>query len=341
MWIESLGFCLLVKWLLGPMHSSDLIIKPFCNSDEEFELLYHLENTLESHVKDWGSPGMLKYEANLIPEKCNAECEFLEIGGDVLGYGYTGHDAWAFDTTLLDSNLAIPNEERYRVCAQTYLEHQISKARRTGGVETLRAWLSRDTEFMRELYTSNGFEISLVEYVSELSLEAFNIERFSKHVQRFEKSSLQIITLKDLQGMYSDWQERLFQVWHRIEMDVPTDVIEPDLDFDFWKASLFAPWFEAEDVYIVLDGDKWVALSSYDRSDRPTDTFSTDLTGVLPEYRRRGICTALKVFALDDLKKKGCKRVFTENEEDNPMYQINLALGFERIGNEVGCKLTL
>ena len=113
------------------------------------------------------------------------------------------------------------------------------------------------------------------------------------------------------------------------------------MDFDFWKASLFAPWFEAEDVYIVLDGDKWVALSSYDRSDRPTDTFSTDLTGVLPEYRRRGICTALKIFALDDLKRKGCKRVFTENEEDNPMYQINLMLGFEKIGNEVGFKLQL
>ena len=58
-----------------------MIIKPFRNSDKEFELLYQLENALESHVKDWGSPEMLKYGANLIPEKCNAECEFLEIDG--------------------------------------------------------------------------------------------------------------------------------------------------------------------------------------------------------------------------------------------------------------------
>lgn len=338
---DSLGFCLLINRILGPMHSLNLIIKPFRNSDKEFELLYRLENTLESHVKDWGSPAMLKYEANLLPEKCNAECEFLEIDGEIVGYGYTGHHSGAFDPTLLGSNLAIPEEERYRACAQTYLERQISRARQTRGVKTLGAWVSRDTEFMRDLYTSNGFEISLVEYVSMISLEEFHVERFSKYVQRFEESPLQILTLKQLQRVYSDWEQRLFQLWHRIEMDVPTDLIEPDMDFDFWKASLFAPWFEADDVYVVLDGDKWVALSSYDRSDRPTDTFSTDLTGVLPEYRRRGICTALKVFALDDLKRKGCNRVFTENEEDNPMYQINMMLGFEKIGNEAGFKLQL
>ena len=144
------------------MDSSDLIIKPFGNSDKEFELLYHLENTLESHVKDWGSPEMLKYEANLIPEKCNPECEFLEIDGEIVGYGYTGHHSGAFDPSLLGSNLAIPEEERYRACAQAYLEHQTSRARQTAGVKTLGAWLSRDTEFMRELYTSNGFEISFV-----------------------------------------------------------------------------------------------------------------------------------------------------------------------------------
>ena len=113
------------------------------------------------------------------------------------------------------------------------------------------------------------------------------------------------------------------------------------MDFELWKSSLFAPWFESDDIYIVLDGDQWVALSSYDRSDKPTDTLSTDLTGVLPEYRRKGICTALKVIALEDLKSKGYKKVFTDNEENNPMFQINLQLGFKKIGSEIGCQLKL
>ena len=50
--------------------------------------------------------------------------------------------------------------------------------------------------------------------------------------------------------------------------------------------------------------------SSYDRSDKPTDTLSTDLTGVLPEHRRKGICTALKVIALEDLKSRVQKSIY-------------------------------
>ena len=41
--------------------------------------------------------------------------------------------------------------------------------------------------------------------------------------------------------------------------------------------------------------EKWIALSTYDRGDTVTDTVSTELTGVLPEYRRKSICTALRV----------------------------------------------
>ena len=42
-----------------------------------------------------------------------------------------------------------------------------------------------------------------------------------------------------------------------------------------------------------------------------------------------------------DLKKKGFKKVLTGNEENNPMFQINLLLGFKKVGEEFGCKLSL
>jgi predicted GNAT family acetyltransferase len=84
-----------------------------------------------------------------------------------------------------------------------------------------------------------------------------------------------------------------------------------------------------------------VALSTYARSLRSNDKISTGLTGVLPEYRRQGICSAVKIHALLDLKKKGFKKVFTGNEENNPMFQINLMLGFKKIREEFGCKLAL
>ena len=47
------------------------------------------------------------------------------------------------------------------------------------------------------------------------------------------------------------------------------------------------------------------------------------------DYRRQGIATALKVKALSKLKERGIKVVRTDNEKNNPMYLINVAMGFK------------
>ena len=58
-------------------------------------------------------------------------------------------------------------------------------------------------------------------------------------------------------------------------------------------------------------------------------SLETGLTGVRREYRRRGIATALKVMALQFARENGYTEIVTDNEENNPMFQINLQLGFE------------
>ena len=44
---------------------------------------------------------------------------------------------------------------------------------------------------------------------------------------------------------------------------------------------------------------------------------------------------------MKDFKNKGFEKIFTSNEENNPIYKINLKLGFKTIATEVGCKLVL
>ena len=318
-----------------------LRIIPFKSSDSDFQILYELKKSLDYKVEYFGSVEMLKYQASLIPEKCKPKTEFLKIDNKIFGYGYTGHQSGAFDKTLLDSNLSFPCESKYLEYAQEYLEYQIANARKIKEVKTFRAWLWNGNKFMTDFYKKNGFQVSQVEFVSVVSLADFDEAKFSDHVEKYEKNSIRIIKLNELQKDNPEWQEKLYDLWRRVELDVPTDVAEPEKDISDWKAHHLTPWFKPEDFYIVLDGKKWIALSTYSRGDITTDTVSTELTGVLPEYRRKSICTALKVYALVDLKKKGFKKVFTCNEENNPMYKINLMLGFKKIGSEIGCKLAL
>ena len=123
------------------MRSADFKIISFNSTQEDYEKLYSLENSLDYHIKDWGSVEMLKYHASLIPKKCKPETNFLSLNNEVFGYGYTGHQGWAFDPTLLDSNISFPSEEKYLPYAQQYLEYQISVARKIDGVKIFRAWL--------------------------------------------------------------------------------------------------------------------------------------------------------------------------------------------------------
>ncbi len=323
------------------MVGSNLEIIRFTSSDKDYQKLYELENSLDYHIKDWGSVEMLKYHASLIPEKCKPETNFLSLNNEVFGYGYTGHQEWAFDPTLLDSNISFPSEEKYLPYAQEYLEYQISVARKICGVKTFRAWLWDGNHFYKDFYKKNGFEISITDYISLISLQDFKVKNFNNYISKFKKSSLEISDLKKLQKIHPNWEEKLYELWHSIEKDVPNDHIEPAENMDLWRGHVFSPWFKPEDFYIVIDGEKWVALSCCGRSDVTHDTVNTYLTGVIPEYRRKGICMAVKLFALEDLKKKGFKKVFTGNEENNPMFQINLKLGFKKIATEVGCKLAL
>ena len=53
--------------------------------------------------------------------------------------------------------------------------------------------------------------------------------------------------------------------------------------------------------------------------------------GILKEFRRKGIATAIKIKAIEALLKKGITEIRTDNEEHNPMYKINVELGFKPV----------
>ena len=53
--------------------------------------------------------------------------------------------------------------------------------------------------------------------------------------------------------------------------------------------------------------------------------------GVIKEFRRKGIATALKIIAIEKLLEKKVTEIRTDNEENNPMYKINVALGFKPV----------
>ena len=65
----------------------------------------------------------------------------------------------------------------------------------------------------------------------------------------------------------------------------------------------------------------------------------THVTGVHPTWRRHGVATALKTTAVNAAVAMGFRQIDTFNEEDNPMLQLNLALGFRSTTARVSMSL--
>ena len=70
-------------------------------------------------------------------------------------------------------------------------------------------------------------------------------------------------------------------------------------------------------------------MSNLWRKEPTGKRFGAGLTGVVRAYRRPGIATALKVRTIEYARSVGAETIVTSNEENNPMYTLNLKLGFE------------
>jgi len=55
------------------------------------------------------------------------------------------------------------------------------------------------------------------------------------------------------------------------------------------------------------------------------------LTGVVRTHRRRGVATALKVKGVEWARARGVRVIETDNEENNPMFDLNVALGYRPV----------
>ena len=81
-------------------------------------------------------------------------------------------------------------------------------------------------------------------------------------------------------------------------------------------------------IVVAIDGEEYVGVSMLEKDLANPTKLQTDLTGVIRSHRRRGIATALKVHALSKAKATEAEFVETDNEENNPMFDLNLQLGF-------------
>ena len=112
--------------------------------------------------------------------------------------------------------------------------------------------------------------------------------------------------------------------------DVPEPAGHTRVDFESWCEgySPSNPYYRPEANFMALDGTEYVGLTSL-WGESASETLYVGMTGVRRAYRRKGIATALKLRAISFAQTHGTRTLLTSNNSENPMYRINLDLGFQ------------
>ncbi|MGK0362899.1 MAG: mycothiol synthase [Bradymonadia bacterium] len=186
----------------------------------------------------------------------------------------------------------------------------------------------------RAFFEARGFSTVLRYAVSCLALAHFDPTPHAERLAQVAQSGVHIVTARQMRATRPDAIARINALRWAIAQDVPAadaPVRESDdalaAYLDHHPTALPDGWLIAQ-VDTGL-GDVAIGLTSVWRSRADPTVIQTGVTGVLPAWRRRGVALALKMGAIAYARSIGGRRLFTDNEESNPMYLLNLKLGFE------------
>lgn len=180
-------------------------------------------------------------------------------------------------------------------------------------------------------FLDNGFEQRMRYPVSQLDVPAFDPAPYDTLLKKMVDAGVEIITVKQLQ---TEQPEKWLEIMYPLDMQIISDMPSPNeyvpTPFEqYCKNYKDDPMFLPEACFLARIGDEYIGASNLWKDAFGTDKLWVGLTGVLDKYRRRGIATALKIYTINFAKQYGAKIIEADNEENNPMFQINLGLGFQ------------
>jgi GNAT superfamily N-acetyltransferase len=212
--------------------------------------------------------------------------------------------------------------------ATAFYEQMLDTLRQRGDLQYLTAETRETYTHAVQFLTEQGFEQTMCFPISHVDLTAFDPTPFQPKVAQVKQAGIHIYTLATLQDADPDWMSKTHQVKAEIIKDVPAPDELIEWPFAEFERSLAYPNFMPEGIFIAIDKGQYVALSELWRSQADPKRLYTGLTGVLRSHRRRGLATAVKVHAICFAQSYGATILETDNEENNPMFQLNLQLGF-------------
>ena len=308
-------------------------IKKFSGKDKEFKELVKIANLVNhdsvSHIDD-AKNSWKNRDKNLVSNKLLMYNNNTLVGNINYYQGRDGNNRTAFYTLNLDPDY---NNNGYRKLLYNKMLEDIKIFNCNKLLTTI--YEHPNYKQNKRLLIKQNFKLIQTNREYSCDISKINLIKYKPLIKRLESEGIKLYDSKyemiDWPNHYKKLEELCWVYGQDIPMPKGIDrEREPFDEFLKDQADYEKNYYAAE--IVAVKNNKYIAstdLEFYPKAE-PHKAWTGSL-GVLKKYRRKGIATAIKIKAFEELIKKGITEVRTDNELNNPMYKINVALGFKPV----------
>jgi len=312
-------------------------IKRFTGTDKEFKELARIDNLVNHDSIDHPDDDKREWnirDKNIIRNRLLLYKDNILIGALYYSQGRDENSKTAFYTLNLDPNY---DNKGFRKMLYDKMLGEV-KAFNCNLVHTSIYDHSNYNEH-KKLLEKEGFKLVQTNREYSCDIKKIDFNRYNPLIRKLENDGIKFFDSKEEMVKNDKKFPNHFKKLEELEWILDQDVPIPDgikhtrMPFEQWQRVCLDFYNNSYGVDIVaLKNEEYIGstyLEVYPKAE-PHKAWTGHL-GVIRKFRRQGIATALKIKAIKKLLQKGVTEVRTDNEENNPMYKINVALGFKPV----------
>ena len=168
----------------------------------------------------------------------------------------------------------------------------------------------------------------------QLDLEAFDGTQFVPYLRRCQQSGIGFITMAAM-GDTAECRRALYELDKACSADIPGQGAFYTFD-EYVEQRMKPPGYDPQAIVLAVSQGMWVGMAATSlRHDEGCAV--SDMTGVLPSYRGRGISVAMKLLAIEFTRSNGVRWLRTLHHPANAAaIGMNRRLGFAGYGPRTG-----
>ena len=305
-----------------------MTIRGFKKTEDEYRAVLDISNTLWPDEKQ--GLAEFKHEDASRDPKYTHERFVGEVDGKIVASGMYADCTWSHVPGKYLVFVEVHPDHHKRGYGRQFYDFLMGELA-GGDADTLMTWTRDDKPDYVRFLTKRGYEFAMRYAVSRLDVEALDLSEFDWTPGKMKELGIEILCLTELAEINSEWKRGWYDLGWELFQDVPSvdEVTRPT--FERWCKRFESPGYRMNMHWFACDGDRLVGYSGLWLSEADPEKIYTGLTGVVRSHRRKGIATALKVHGFSRAKEHGAKFIETDNEENNPMFDLNMRLGFRPV----------